>query len=516
MEPSIDESREDVTEEGDFARRTQAWYVDAVGLGLKLRITNTRDNTSLERTFDRFPVRIGRNPLNDMQLDLPFVSQFHAVLELNGQTLMLRDLGSKNGTLLRGAGRVPPNTVVDLAATNYEFAIVTLIFQAAPLNAVEAAKEPATRKRHGTVLAMSSADATKLVGQGQPSHPSAAGMPAVVPGMPPGVDASAQVMAQVKPLYEAYRAAWAQVYRVVYNGAGQIDPVSKAQLLRRITAELPALSGEIDFQRLAAHFGSPIVAPTAGAASKEEGVALQGLKELAAWYLPGGRPLEGVPDIVAFLQKLQDTMDVFLKCFVPLRDGYKQFEKDMDIKKTARPGGALQQVPGTSVETARDPKELASKLLDYRDPTNEHTRTVESTFADLMIHQVAMLNGVMKGVKSLLTNLAPTTIERELDDPRSKKSSGLLSNRYKSLWELYTERHSDYADEEKEAFGVIFGKEFVGAYSQLAGEHLGPRGTTSVPQHAQTGSHAGHANPSFPSVPSGGSVPPPPYVPPRR
>jgi type VI secretion system protein ImpI len=313
------------------------------------------------------------------------------------------------------------------------------------------------------------------------------------------------------------------VYRVIYNGAGQLDPASKGQLFRRVTGELQALSGEIDFQRLAAHFGAPIVAPVAGSASKEEGVALQGLKELAAWYLPGGRPLEGVPDIVAFLQKLQDTMDVFLKCFVPLRDGYKQFETDMAIKKTARPGlmGPGGAAPGTSVETARDPKELAAKLLDWKDPSNEHTRTVESTFADLMIHQVAMLNGVMKGVKSLLANLAPATIERELDDPRTKKASGgLLSNRYKSLWEQYSERHSDYADEEKEAFGVIFGKEFVGAYSQLAGEHLGPRTNSAAPQqHAHTSGLQGQPqpNPSFPSVPGpGGSMPPPPYVPPRR
>jgi type VI secretion system protein ImpI len=489
-----------------------------VGLGLKLRITNTRDNTSMERTFDRFPVRIGRNPLNDMQLDLPFVSQFHAVLELNGQSLMLRDLGSKNGTLLRGAGRVPPNTVVDLAATNYEFAIVTLIFQASPVTAMEAAKEPATRKRHGTVLAMSTADATKLT-QG-PGHPSQAGMPAVVPGMPMGqVDTSAQILGQVKPLYEAYRAAWAQVYRVIYTSAGQIDPASKVALVRRVTAELPALTGEIDFQRLAAHFGSPVVPPAAGAGSKEEGVALQGLKELASWYLPGGRPLEGVPDIVAFLQKLQDTLDVFLKCFVPLRDGYKQFEKDMDIKKTSRPG--MMAPTGNSVETARDPKELAAKLLDWKDPSNEHTRTVESTFADLMIHQVAMLNGVMKGVKTLLANLAPATIEREADDPRQKKS-GLLGNRFKVLWELYSARHSDYADEEKEAFGVIFGKEFVGAYSQLAGEHVVSRGTAAVPQHPHP--NMGLSQPgqgpttsgAFPSASGGSGPPPPPYVPPRR
>src|SRR5262249_15375586 len=161
------------------------------------------------------------------------------------------------------------------------------------------------------------------------------------------------------------------------------------------------------FQRLAAHFGANVSVPAGGPASKEEVVALQGLKELASWYLPTGRPLEGVPNVVAFLQKLQDTLDVFFKCFVPLRDGYKQFEKDFNTKKTYRPGGGLPGGPGTSVETARDPRELAAKLLDWHDGSNEGQRAVESTFADLMIHQVAMLNGVMKGVKSLLAELSP-------------------------------------------------------------------------------------------------------------
>ena len=105
------------------------WYRSSVALGLRLRVTNTQDRNMIERTFDRFPVRIGRNPLNDFQIDSPFVSQFHAVLELTGNTLMLRDLGSKNGTSLRGSGKVASHQVVDLGPSNYEFAISSLFFQ---------------------------------------------------------------------------------------------------------------------------------------------------------------------------------------------------------------------------------------------------------------------------------------------------------------------------------------------------------------------------------------------------
>ena len=484
-----------------------------MGLGLKLRITNTRDNSVIERTFDRFPVRIGRNQLNDMMLDFPFVSQFHAVLELTNGALMLRDLGSKNGTLLRGTGRVPPNTVVNLSSTNYEFAIVTLIFQASPVQVD--ATQPTAKKRHGTVLSMSLMDASAL---GQAAAPVLTGGPGM-PMVTPAGGTEMPHVAQLKPLYDAYRAAWANIYTAVYSTAGALDPASRGQFLKRVTADLPALVPEPDFQRLAAHFGASVAPPQigGGAVSKEEAVALQGLKELAQWYLPGGRPLEGVPNVVAFLQKLQDTLDVFLKCFVPLRDGYKQFEKDFNTKKTYRPGSV--QAMGMSVETARDPKELAAHLLDWSTQSNEGQRTIESTFADLMIHQVAMLNGVMKGVKSLLAELSPAQIERTLDDPKGKKAgTGIFANRFKALWELYAERHSDLADEEKEAFGLIFGPQFVSAYTQLAGEGLGgkkPAPGTSMSGANPVSSSSG-AQPAvgggagFPQQSSGSMPPRPP------
>ena len=34
------------------------WYRLSVALGLRLRVTNTQDRNMIERTFDRFPVRI--------------------------------------------------------------------------------------------------------------------------------------------------------------------------------------------------------------------------------------------------------------------------------------------------------------------------------------------------------------------------------------------------------------------------------------------------------------------------
>jgi hypothetical protein len=205
------------------------------------------------------------------------------------------------------------------------------------------------------------------------------------------------------------------------------------------------------------------------------------------------------------------VLDVFFKCFLPLRDGHKQFQTQMDIKKTRSP--KEQMNAARAVETAREPRELAARVLDWGDPSNEGSRAIESTFAEVMVHQVAMLNGVMRGVRSLLAKLAPSSIEAELGNPRRRTAMGsqLGPFRYKTLWELYAEIYGDFAEDEKQAFMLIFGPEFVHAYTELSGDVPAGPGGPQAP-HA-FGQNMGqqpphHAFPQAPPGPRNPSVPP--------
>jgi predicted component of type VI protein secretion system len=54
----------------------------------------------VERTYSELPVRIGRHATNECQIVDERVSRFHAQIERDGDALVLRDLGSHNGTLL--------------------------------------------------------------------------------------------------------------------------------------------------------------------------------------------------------------------------------------------------------------------------------------------------------------------------------------------------------------------------------------------------------------------------------
>jgi type VI secretion system protein ImpI len=53
-------------------------------------------------TFSSSPVRLGRNKLNEIILEQPFVSQWHALVRFQGREIGVMDLGSTNGTIVNG------------------------------------------------------------------------------------------------------------------------------------------------------------------------------------------------------------------------------------------------------------------------------------------------------------------------------------------------------------------------------------------------------------------------------
>ena len=53
-------------------------------------------------------IRIGRNSDNDIVLESPYASKYHAVLQRNKLALTLKDCGSTNGTKVNEARVVQP------------------------------------------------------------------------------------------------------------------------------------------------------------------------------------------------------------------------------------------------------------------------------------------------------------------------------------------------------------------------------------------------------------------------
>src|SRR5262249_15154893 len=157
-------------------------------VALVARVFDTQANQQFDATFERFPVRIGRNQLNDLQIDRPYVSQFHAAIDLRDTQIFVRDLGSTNGTSFAGR-RLGRDQPVDVSAAP-EVNIGPIVLR---LSLVEVqAKKPSMPRESGNMLDMNEATVAALALAKQP--------------IPPGQEDP--FVRQVVPYVEAYRAAW--------------------------------------------------------------------------------------------------------------------------------------------------------------------------------------------------------------------------------------------------------------------------------------------------------------------
>ena len=71
-------------------------------LPLVIQIEKTKERTAETCAFAQSPVRIGRNPLNDVELDDGYVSQWHGVIRFDETHTTYLDLGSTNPSLVDG------------------------------------------------------------------------------------------------------------------------------------------------------------------------------------------------------------------------------------------------------------------------------------------------------------------------------------------------------------------------------------------------------------------------------
>jgi transcriptional regulator with GAF, ATPase, and Fis domain len=100
-------------------------------------------STGLQRPIDGHELRIGKAPSNHITVADPTVSRFHCVIEQTARGLLLRDLGSTNGTQVGGCWvdrvYVAPGVAIKIGSTTLQ---VLGADATAPLRAPETAAEP--------------------------------------------------------------------------------------------------------------------------------------------------------------------------------------------------------------------------------------------------------------------------------------------------------------------------------------------------------------------------------------
>jgi len=110
---------------------------------LEVRIKAPPGGTSRTLQFAKSPVRIGRNQLNDISLDDPFVSEWHGTIRFDEHSIAYFDLGSTNGTLLDGK-RLAKNVASELSVASVLRVGLIEMAVARQAAATEAPARPAT------------------------------------------------------------------------------------------------------------------------------------------------------------------------------------------------------------------------------------------------------------------------------------------------------------------------------------------------------------------------------------
>lgn len=460
--------------------------------------------------FLRSPVRVGRGDLNDLRIDRPYVSSWHGVIQFDDDGIRFIDLGSTNGTYVDGARleRNKPATI--LALSELTIGRLRLVLsrgaaegQAPPPEPVtcfakKVKEEVAAQEPHGgagpkSVVALFEPEAASPLPPGPPLAPLppiAPLPPAVEPPPPPDATVESALEAaswQLGVLHDACRTA-SESFQLALEGV--LTPLSDPQ--RR--AAFAAIAARYPYAALHGMAQAPIVSPVAPLSFPEAygspqpvapvpvvsqpavsqpmlagggfgggfggGLgddALRLVRAFAEAYLSAAEAPATPEALERFLGALAEALETAARGYLELRGGYEQFGREMGIR-IPKGDGALARIS--------DANQLVGWLLAPADGESR-SRQLAGAFADLMIHQVALLNGVQAGARSMLDELSPEVVAAAAE---REGVSGLLKTlKEAGLWRTFVTRWHGLADEESAVTDVLFGKAFAKAYSAVAG-----------------------------------------------
>jgi len=347
---------------------------------LEVQITDPKTGSSRKMRFSHSPVRIGRNQLNDLSLDTPFVSEWHGTIRFDNRSIAYFDLGSTNGSMLDGK-RLTKNVAVELTE--------------------------ASRLQVGGLelsISMQQADSGlgKTLGWGRPDDRPA--QPAPAPAVIRSPD------------------------RPKSGGPGSASPFSSYHPGVSNPGLRPSPMAEDPYATPPHGPGQP-AAPQGGPKAGVRG-SMQGRAPEPAVSSPGVVPAAGSADLVA---RQRHILEAFAESFVGLRKGYEQFGAEVGVR-TIHGKSALHR--------ARTSGEILDYLLQPNLDPEAAARELIAVFADLGIHHLAMMEAITEGVRAVLQSLDPRANELDVG-AGGILSRGKTKEKWKSYLERFDQLVTD-------------------------------------------------------------------------
>lgn len=390
-------------------------------MALAIEVIRTDNNERETIACVSSPVRIGRSPLNNVVLAAPWVSLHHGLIHFDEQHANYSDLGSTNGTTVMVKDQemklhpMVPMQILGAGQPTAELHIGVITLRVRWEVSAAISRQNQRSSGYETRLGEVKPGAMAGTAPRYPGDVSDLSRPSgPYPGEPPRGGAPV-------PMYQA------GMTRMVMPG----EEVRAGQPSTPV--HTPSMAG------------APAYAPPA-----QQPDALARLSK--AWAATGAAPLQLIGPERAFAETLAAVADAFARGLIELKNGLKEFGEGIGVRAV---GGH------SPLHRSQAASEILNYLLDPNADTRARLEQLVDLFADLMIHEVALLNGVKAGVRQLLTELDPQQGYAQSDGGRG--GMGILDRSLK--------KYSDYFKHvtEDEGQSVVFGPEFARAYADALG-----------------------------------------------
>ena len=343
---------------------------------IQVLFRDPRSGSERRYEFDQSPIRIGRNPLNNVILEGHFVSGWHGIIRFDDTGTYYFDLGSTNGTCLDGK-KLQKNTAIPiLQPTRFTIWMFELI------------------------------------------------VTPCVPGTLP--------TRQQRPSAVGTMPATSRSTEVVQVGA---TPQTPSQTHGSPSRIVPVGGGRM-----------PTPPPPSGAPAPFPAPIARSPSQFPAPDPAGDQPTDR-------LIRCLRIIGAFSEAFMGLKKGYEQFGSEVGVRPLSGT---------TPLHRARTSQEIVQYLLDPSIDPDVCARDLNAVFADMGIHDVALMEGISQSVRVLLAKLDPNAMD-------FKMGAGLWSgSKSKAKWSEYVETFNNLLAEDAALHAEIFGEEFASAYASVA------------------------------------------------
>ena len=420
---------------------------------LRVAIHDPRTGVDEVAFFRSSPVRIGRNALNDLLLDEPSVSQWHAQLAFDEQHVWFTDVGSSNGSAIGSTPVVPHQAIAIDETTSLEVGPVVL-----RVSRADSAEDTSARCSPGMLSDdLRTAISVLDVARGADELATEAGGEDAETALASSAINHLQylrtVLAAVEPARRAYLEA-------LEDQIESLPPASRAKIIPQLTRELPELSRSPELLALAVRHGVE-------GADVRELTPREWLERLSG--MPLGGPHGEEVDDARVLARVAALLQTFAEALFELMRAREHVARELGLG------------PGDGTPTSG--QEILAYLCDFRVAGEERVAALTRVFADLAMHQIAMVGATREGVRALIEELSPEAVTRSAQKDRERAGAlrDLLPLRGAALWEQYRRAHSDLAEGDRFA-RLVFGPRFSRAYLAMTGRRPAPADAPQPPR----------------------------------